>query len=307
VRRAFAYYCTDVEAAQEPSGRRVEVAAVVDERIERIKAMAEQGKTRAEAEEELGISRYTLRRLELAAGTRFCHGNQGLRDISRGEKMASMYRQGLTLEKIGQTFNITRERVRQILKKQGITRLHGGQSKSSQAKKSAKRAKLDARYLARLGITCQQWSELHGTGLLSAYRNQEKSAKARGIEWGLNLAQWLDIWQTSGKLALRGRGKGKYVMSRIKDEGGYVIGNVHIQLATENSSEAVAKWRGKSKTVRGVFHLYPGSETPFMTKVGRKYLGLFPTEEEATAARMAYIAANGYSIGRDGSARHKAR
>jgi hypothetical protein len=218
----------------------------------------------------------------------------------RNAKMVTMYRQGLCLEKIGQTFAVTRERVRQVLRKQGVAPQEGGRAKSGRAKADAKTAKQDSRYLARHGLTFAQYKEVLGTGLLQSYRNQENSAKSRGIEWGLNFAQWLDIWKTSGKLEQRGRGKGKYVMSRIKDEGGYVVGNVHIQLATENSKEAVAKWRGKHKANIGVFCLNPGLSRPWLAKVGKEVIGRYATEEEAVQGRNAAIQARGYVIGNAG-------
>ena len=44
----------------------------------------------------------------------------------RAERMESLYRSGLTLEEVSLQFNLTRERVRQILKKRGIGRNQGG-------------------------------------------------------------------------------------------------------------------------------------------------------------------------------------
>lgn len=312
VRRAFAYYCSDVEVMQEARGRPDNVASdirklVTDPRIERVKVMVGEGKTRNDAMQALGITRPTLKRLEEKAGVSFIHGRTGLQDMDRAEKMASMYRQGLSLEKIGASFGLTRERVRQVLAKQGTTRNEGGASKRKQVTAAALQAKRDARYLARHGITFSKWQELRGTGLLQRYRNQEHSAKARGIEWGLNLAQWLEIWETSGKMHLRGRGKGKYLMSRIKDSGGYVIGNVHIQLATDNSREAVDKWRdSEPKEHRGVFHLYPGLSKPYVAKMGRVLIGSFATEHEAVAARVAYAAEHGLRLEQDGRISTKA-
>jgi DNA-binding CsgD family transcriptional regulator len=215
---------------------------------------------------------------------------------SRNERMATMYRQGLTLEKIGQTFNLTRERVRQLVERQGVARQDGGISKTARSKQEARQTRLDVKSLIRYGLPHQEMNKWRAAGLVAAYRSQENAAANRGIEWGLNFAQWLDVWLTSGKLEQRGRGKGKYVMSRIKDSGGYLIGNVHVQLATENGREAIQKWKGKQKAVRGVFYLYPGLSRPYMAKVGKKSLGRYATEEEAVAARMAYIQANGYSV-----------
>ena len=48
------------------------------------------------------------------------------------------------------------------------------------------------------------------------------------IEFRLTYNEWLGIWLKSGKLHLRGRYTGKYVMSRINDIGHYEPGNVDI-------------------------------------------------------------------------------
>lgn len=227
-------------------------------------------------------------------------GPSGLRDMPRAEKIASMYRQGVTLQKIGDTFGMTRERVRQILKKQGITGKDGGQNKCAQSKVAAAAAKRDARYLAKHGMTYAEYRQVLATGLQKAFRNQKNAAKNRGIDWSLTIAQWLDVWRTSGKLEQRGRGKGKYVMSRIKDTGGYELGNVHIQLAEQNSLEAVGKWLGKTKANRGVFCLYPGSTRPWLARIAGKQIGRYATEQEAADARMAYIETNGLRLRADG-------
>jgi hypothetical protein len=95
-------------------------------------------------------------------------------------------------------------------------------------------------------------------------------------------------------------------MSRIKDSGGYEVGNVHIQLATENSAEAVKKWSGKTKANPGVFNLYPGLSRPFKAKVGKNIVGMFASEEEAVAARQAFIEANGYAIRSNGTTYRRA-
>ena len=81
-----------------------------------------------------------------------------------------------------------------------------------------------------------------------AYRKycyQKNSCKNRidrnnnPIEFKLTFAEWFDIWTNSGKWHLRGRGKGKYVMSRKDDLGHYAVDNVKIILSTENNSHGV--------------------------------------------------------------------
>ena len=61
------------------------------------------------------------------------------------------------------------------------------------------------------------------------YACQKGKAKHRGIDFNLTYEQWFDIWKNSGHLADRGCRQGGYVMSRIKDQGPYEIGNIIIQ------------------------------------------------------------------------------
>ena len=55
------------------------------------------------------------------------------------------------------------------------------------------------------------------------------------IEFKLTYEEWLDIWLQSGKLHLRGRGKGKYCMCRKDDLGHYEVGNVYIDTFENNT------------------------------------------------------------------------
>jgi hypothetical protein len=231
------------------------------------------------------------------AGQRHAHGAN---TSPRAEKMAGMYRQGLTLEKIGQQYGITRERVRQILKKQGVVRADCLRSKHTENKESVRQARMEASSLVRWGMPRAEAKQYRDNGLIGAYESQRNAAHGRGIKWSLLFSDWLAIWQKSGKLELRGRGNGKYCMSRIKDEGGYVLGNVHIQLAADNSKEAVSKWLGKTKVNHGVHYTYPGTGRPWVVKVCRQQVGRYEHEDEAAEARLAYITAQGMSLGSDG-------
>lgn len=213
----------------------------------------------------------------------------------RAQRMATMYRQGLTLEKIGAEFNLTRERVRQVITKCGAARSRLDMLATFKESKAAqKQAQIAARIMAAWGVDRELHHELRANGTIRAFEQQKQSSSNRGITWALSFAQWYAIWQASGKLHLRGRGKGRYCMARIRDEGGYVLGNVHVQLASDNSADAVKKWAGKFKAHMGVFCLYPGREMAWLAKVGRCRLGFFPSIEAATAAREAFIASNGF-------------
>ena len=256
-----------------------------------IAEMAAAGATVADAAQHLGCHVQTVYMLAREDGVKFVRQPKG-QNGERNAKMVRMYQQGLTLEKIGQQMKLTRERVRQILRKAGVTATDGGQALTSGIRKDHAQSKTEARYMLKYGMPRAVVRQLQQDGVTRAFQSQEKHSRIRGVRWDLSFAEWFAIWQASGKLHLRGRGKGKYVMSRIRDDGPYQMGNVHIQLATENSREAVEKWRGKVKENRGVYCLYPGRDLAWMAKVGKVPLGFFPTEAEAVAARTAYLAAN---------------
>ena len=81
------------------------------------------------------------------------------------------------------------------------------------------------------------------------WRRQKYEAKKRNIEWNLTFEQWWDIWQQSGFYHLRGSSRGEYCMSRYQDQGAYEVGNVYINLHTNNISDA-NKWSEQPNTCR---------------------------------------------------------
>ena len=209
------------------------------------------------------------------------------RNPARDAGMIEMYRQGCTLEQVGQCFGVTRERARQVISRAGVSRTDGGVAIRSVAKRVAADSARDLRYLSRYGMAYDEYRAHVQAGHARLYQRQQKSARSRGIEWRLDFAQWWAIWERSGRWAERGRGNGKYCMSRVNDDGAYEIGNVHIQSFLENSREAVKKWKGQPpKRFRGVFAAYPGLKNGYVAKLGRTVVGYFPSAEEAAMARL---------------------
>jgi len=211
----------------------------------------------------------------------------------RTEAMAAMYRQGITLQAIGEKFGITRERVRQILKSIGLNGKSGGAHFRTTSKNAGKAGRLETRIRNKWGLDVDTWRRLRADGTILRYTQQRNNARSRAIQFHLTFLQWHAIWQASGKLELCGRGKGKFCMSRLNDAGAYELGNVHVQPCVENSREAVKKWEGKTKAYRGVFLLYPGNKNPFLAKCGKNRVGFYPTAQAAADARAAYMAENG--------------
>lgn len=272
------------------TGRRADLV----ERDSRIAQLAAEGLHADAIADRLCIPRYMVNKWIRQTGTKLVRKShtKDAERIQRDQKMAAMYRHGVTLEKIGKQFKLTRERVRQILGKNGVQPGDGGGSLVAKARRAASEQARETRYLGKYGLPVEVVKQLQKDRVTHAFNQQRQSAKNRGIVWNLTFAQWFAVWQSSGKLHLRGIGKGKYVMSRVSDAGCYEMGNIHIQLGTENSREAVEKWRGKTKANRGVFCLYPGRELAWLAKVSGVSLGFYRTEQEAVEARNNYIAAH---------------
>lgn len=81
--------------------------------------------------------------------------------------------------------------------------------------------------------------------LRDAYNVQKKTQRRRKpdrnghrIQVTMTFEEWLQVWIDSGKLQLRGNGRGKFCMARKNDLGDYAVGNVEIRACEENSREA---------------------------------------------------------------------
>ena len=89
--------------------------------------------------------------------------------------------------------------------------------------------------------------------LKNAYYTQKSAttrrvdASGNPIEFRLTFEEWLQIWLESGHLHERGNKKGQYCMSRKDDLGHYEVGNVFIQLTSQNSQEAIVRKENKDK------------------------------------------------------------
>jgi|GEM_PF-2966559 len=221
-----------------------------DNIVASLMGMAEEGSTRREAAKALGVSYNTVVRYGIRHNIPFIHEKADQKAEDRATAMAAMYKGGKTLNEIGKLHGLTRERVRQLIKKHcGLTGADGGQSTLAQRKREAAQAKRDIRSLARHGCSHEQYLALVSLGKKSmsrggtrersptgAFTRQRQAARQRGIEWNLKLWDWWQIWQLSGKWDDRGRGKGKYVMCRFGDAGSYEVGNVYIATHEHNVS-----------------------------------------------------------------------
>jgi hypothetical protein len=178
-----------------------------------------------------------------------------MRPTDRAEAIIAMYKQGKTLQEIGTHFMVSRERIRQILAKNGIKGNDGGRCIRSAETKSKRIADKEKRCLEKLGCTHAQYKEIlkhcreggYSTysAPLRAFQTQKNNARLRGIEFNLKFWDWWQIWQKSGKWEQRGRGEG-YVMARLMDSGPYEIGNIYITTSCKNTKHYQERRQKKS-------------------------------------------------------------
>jgi transposase len=212
---------------------------------------------------------------------------------ARAIRMMEMYRSGLTLQQIGTRYQVSRERVRQILRRFECLPQEGGSCRRGKNKREQYIADREQRSFKRHGCSYEEYLAIRAEGATKPWRFQKRSARYRGIHWDLNLKQWWDIWQKSGHWHERGRGKDLYCMARVSDEGGYAYGNVYITTLRENGQEYQQnRDRNKQRDLpKGIYLMLPGYYKPYLAKYGSKNLGYHRTADEAIAARDAYCRA----------------
>lgn len=159
----------------------------------------------------------------------------------RNALIAQLYKEGLTLDVIGQKYGVTRERIRQILKLQGVTRAEGGRVVGTQRRDTHRYQDKDARYLKQFGHTWAEHQRLllmdreaRNAGVPQERLIMRRFRQARGnlgqrYSWSLTLAQWWATWEASGMWPLSGRGAGYYGMVRLDRSKGFEPGNVEIR------------------------------------------------------------------------------
>jgi len=216
---------------------------------DRIVALAAAGKSRKEISEAINVDASYISIRVAALGLDIPHHNLGAIDQSRAETMASMYQAGKTLEEIGQVYGVSRERVRQIIKKEhGLTGKNGGQRAKADARKRAQARRRDEKSFERWGCSYKDYMAVRQMGAklrslgkapcknpIRAFRSQRNNARKRGIEWDISFWDWWSLWKASGKWGQRGRGTG-YMMCRFGDVGAYAVGNVYIATGIHNGS-----------------------------------------------------------------------
>lgn len=177
------------------------------------------------------------------------------------DTLAMLYGEGKTLEQLGYFLGISRERVRQLFDREGISSESGGSAARNikrigmlQARKNALQKKREEKMERIFGCSYEELTSICGMPVnytniqtrgspQNGYYQQKRNAATRGIEWNISLPDWWKIWQASDKWRQRGRGAYNYCMSRKNDQGAYCATNVQIVSNLWNATSGQTKYR----------------------------------------------------------------
>lgn len=215
----------------------------------------------------------------------------GIKNIERADDMCFRFKSGETLKEIGRIYGVTREYVRQVIKKHGgLVGCHGGQSVVTNNNRIIREAKLDAKYIKKHGCSYAQYRMLIKNKATRRFAEQKRNAAERGVEWKFKgVWDWWIIWDESGKWAERGRGQGKYCMARHGDLGAYEAGNVFICLCVENNSNRKEKKSGLPVgVIKKVVKNYVAYIAHKMVDGKSYHVGSFKTPDQAHAAYLSF-------------------
>lgn len=210
----------------------------------------------------------------------------------RNQEMVRRFLAGESMQAIGETYGISRERVRQLLSKRGLSAEKGGFKLASRARREANVNAAMQRMQEKFGCTLEQRRSIPKLAR-QQFQEQRRNSHNRGIEWKLTMWDWWCIWRDSGHWEQRGRNLGQYVMARERDEGPYAVGNVAIITKSENSAysrDGTLKERDR-KRAEGIWYAASHPRTPWRATYRHKHIGFYKTEQEAEIARKTFAQA----------------
>lgn len=220
----------------------------------------------------------------------------------RDKELIEMFKSGATYNGLAERYGVSKQRIHQILKREGVSSAEGGCTVRTARKTAENYIAKEAAYLKKYGCTLSQYEEIENmrksmqaagktwqTTPLAAYYGQKSSAKYRGVPFKLTLWEWWSIWKGSGRWDERGLGMRGYVMCRHGDQGAYEVGNVFIDKSVNNVASAKREARDLPMGVSARIRLERTVYVAIRSVNGeQKYLGTFVTPE---AAHCAYLQA----------------
>jgi len=137
-----------------------------------------------------------------------------------------------TLQDIGDEFNVSREAIRLILKKHGVSSSEGGMHARARQRREEVKARVNQRYRGIYGCDEKTVKRINKNRPLNAPNSPARRYRTylsylrnrRGIPYSLSLKEWYDIWEKSGHFD----SDEKYNMVRIDETKPVTADNVRI-------------------------------------------------------------------------------
>ena len=182
--------------------------------------------------------------------------------IARNEGIVASFMAGESMKEIGNRLGLSREYIRQVIAKHGMTAAQGGFAHQVALKREAKRKQKEERQAQLKSKFLEQWGTPRGAVSANpevlAYLGFRWNVKRRGITNTLTFFQWKDIWAKSGIL---GRpGQGQYGLTRRDLTRGFDAENAVVRSMQDISRETVARTRAAGKLGGSKTHCKRGYE-----------------------------------------------
>lgn len=162
----------------------------------------------------------------------------------RDKLICERYLKGETLGSIGQSFGVSAERVRKIVKRFGLDKRNAGLAVRNG--RSARKQEKTPASLRVYGCSPPELDAVPAEQRRAFLQQRTNVKRAASASWNLSLIEWVGVWSQSEKWDQRGQGPSKYGLSRINTNGSYCIDNV--QIATNH--ESAMRGRGLKSAVR---------------------------------------------------------
>lgn len=168
----------------------------------------------------------------------------------RDKQIIAHYKRGWLLRQIGQKYNLSRERIRQIVKEQGVASSEGGALLQRKIEKPIHEAKLAAKKLKNKtrrvkkdwGCSLELYEKLGGNSyqntIIRKFHLLRHQIRNKGGKWNLTLEEWWEIWEKSGKYNQHGLKKHQFVMARINKKG--PISKINVRIIRAKDSKNLA-------------------------------------------------------------------
>lgn len=139
------------------------------------------------------------------------------------KELCAEFEAGKTTTELSAKYEMTRQGVHRILKKNGLTRANGGKSKAV-ADRKAQEATIPSTLADRHGCSPEQWEQLRAMDEdykktpLSAFNTFKNNFQNlyKEVVFDMTLWEWWTLWEESGRWAQHARNpEGMWVMAQI--------------------------------------------------------------------------------------------